>query len=538
MILDGVVYPTAEETARYLATGAWASQTAGDALRAAARGRPEHTALVAGEARITYRRYDEDSERLAASLLDLGLKPGDRAVFQMGTGIDTAICLFACFKAGIVPVCTLPQHRELEIGHLSRVTAAVCHFVEPAAGGQFDLAAFARGIGLKHLVTSDDFPALIAGVSLADARARLADIALGPSDVMMFQLSGGTTGVPKVIPRLHGEYLGYCAAWSRLMQLGPDDVGLWALPLIHNAAMIYHLIPAVLDARKLVLMARFEPQAFFALIEAEGVTASGSIGPVAARILDYAGVSDHDLSSLKSLTTLSRADAIEAHVGTVTTNAFGISEGLLMACPPDAPVTARHGSAGVPASPFDEIRLLDPASEADVPFGQIGEMAFRGPSLMKAYYGGSPASFTADGFFRTGDLMRALRIDGVVYYAFEGRIKDNIDRGGEKFGPEEVETLIVRHPAIADAKVVAMPDPVYGEKACAFLIARPGRHLPDVAALGTFLLAQGIAKFKLPERIEAIDAFPVTRVGKVDRGALRQIIADLIADETRARRAG
>ncbi len=538
MILDGVVYPSADEAAGYLARGAWIDGTAGDALRQAAARRPEQTALVAGGDRIDYRRYDEDSERLAAALLGLGLEPGDRAVFQMGTGIDTAVCLFACFKAGIIPVCTLPQHRELEIGHLARVTGALCHFVEPAAGGQFDLVAFARGIGLRHLVTSDDFPTMIASIPLDDARARLKHIALGPADVMMFQLSGGTTGVPKVIPRLHGEYLGYCAAWSRLMRLGPDDVGLWALPLIHNAAMIYHLIPAVLDARKLVLMAKFDAAGFFDLIEREGVTASGSIGPVAARILEYAGIGDHDLSSLKSLTTLSRADAIEAHVGVVTTNAFGISAGLLMACPPDAPAAARHGSAGIPASPLDEIRLLDPASEADVPFGQIGEMAFRGPSLMKGYYGGSPARHTADGFFRTGDLMRAMMVDGVVYYAFEGRIKDNIDRGGEKFGPEEVESLIVRHPAIADAKVVAMPDPVYGEKACAFLIPRAGRHLPGVAELGSFLLAQGIAKFKLPERIEEIESFPVTRVGKVDRQALRQIIANLMSDKPSARRAG
>jgi non-ribosomal peptide synthetase component E (peptide arylation enzyme) len=141
------------------------------------------------------------------------------------------------------------------------------------------------------------------------------------------------------------------------------------------------------------------------------------------------------------------------------------------------------------------------------------------------------ASLTVDGFSRTGDIMRAHPIGGRPCYSFEGRLKDNIDRGGEKFGAEEVESPIGRHPQVADVKVVAMPDRIYGEKAGAYVIMRPGHALLTVQELGAYLLSLGLAKFKLPERIEAVAAFPVTRVGKVDKGALRQQIADKLAAE-------
>jgi non-ribosomal peptide synthetase component E (peptide arylation enzyme) len=135
---------------------------------------------------------------------------------------------------------------------------------------------------------------------------------------------------------------------------------------------------------------------------------------------------------------------------------------------------------------------------------------------------------------RTGDLARAHRIEGRLYYSFEGRLKDNINRGGEKFGTEEVENLIRGHPSVADVAVVAMPDEMLIERACAYLIVRAGMPAPDVKSLGTLLEKKGLAKFKLPERIELVDAFPVTRVGKLDKGALRKAIAEKLAAEKKA----
>lgn len=542
--LAGVRYPPDAEIEGYRACGAWSSQTVADALRHTARRAPDAPALVSGGRRLTYAQYDDLSERLGAALLQCGLEPRDRIMFQMGNTIDTAVTLLACFKSGLIPVCTLPQHRELEIGGISRQTEARGYIVQPAASRNFDLLAMARKImrghpSLRHLIAAGEdtgdgvtgLDALIGAMTCEQARDRLAAISIGPDDVMAFQLSGGTTGTPKVIPRMHGEYLAYCQAWIDLVGLGGDDAALWALPLIHNAAMIYHLVPALMQGRKLVLMERFDVVEFLATIERERIAITGSIGPVASMILDYPHVAAHDLSSIKLFTTLDRADAIEAHLKVPVANVYGISEGLLTASAPGDPAAARHGTVGRPVSPFDRFRLLAGDGETDVRDGAVGEFAFKGPSSMRGYYRDDQARFTSDGYFRSGDLMSAHVHDGTRFLRFEGRIKDNIDRGGEKFGPEEVEGVIVRHPAVADARVVAMPHPVYGEAACAFLIAQSGQTLPDVGSLADFMQGQGLARFKIPERIEPIGAFPETRVGKVDRAALRRLIAEKIEAE-------
>lgn len=550
--IEGVARVAPRDAARYRASGDWALRPAGEALRECARRSPGKPALVAMERRLSYAQWDRASERLGAALLELGLAPGERVLFQMGTVAETAIALFACFKAGLIPVCTLPQHREIEIGDLSARCEARAHFVQ-ADFGNFDLVGFARSMaerqpGMRHVVVACGpapagtlgFDDLIEGMPFERARRRLERVAIGAEDVLAFQLSGGTTGAPKIIPRFHGEYVGYSGRWAQRLRLGESDTVLWALPLIHNAGQGSMMLPAVLAGATIVLMQRMDAPAFFEWVERERVTVAMSIGPIAAHVLEYRDLARHDYSSLRLFMSLNRGDALQAHLRVPCMNFFGITEGVLMASEPDAPEAARFGTVGRPAAATDEVRLLEIGGEREVSPGQIGELAFRGPSTTRGYYRSPEAerpSFTADGFFRTGDVMRAHRIEGRTYYSFEGRLKDNIDRGGEKFGAEEIENVIARHSGIADVRAVAMPDRVYGEKVCAYLIMRPGAALPSVAELGRFLGSQGLAKFKWPERIETIDAFPVTRVGKVDKAALRAQIAEKIrAEETAGRR--
>ena len=538
--LSGVRRPHPATVERYVSRGTWVLKTVGDVLRVAARRAPDRIALVEGSRSVSYGEYNEATERLGAALLQVGLRPGDRVLFQMGNSIETAFALLACFKAGLIPVCTLPQHRDVEITSIAAITGAAGYIVQGDASKNFDLVGFAkeklRGHAtLRHLIVARGTVPLGAPALedlISDSPRHGIGAALThpptPQDVMIFQLSGGTTGAPKVIPRVHAEFLGYCNAWNRLVGSNEADVGLWALPLIHNAAMIYHLIPSILQARKLILMERFDVASFFRLIERERVTMTGSIGPVAAKILDYPDVARHNLSSVRLFTTLSRAEEIERHLRVPVINVYGISEGVLTGSHPRDPAEARHRTVGRPVSPDDEFRLLAIAAEQDVPEGSVGELAFRGPSMIHAYYGANADILTADGFFRTGDLMRSHRINGQIYYSFEGRIKDNIDRGGEKFGPEEIETVIARHPAVADVRVVSMPDAVYGEKPCAFIILHHGFEAPSLGELGAFLLDRGIAGFKVPERIEVLEEFPQTRVGKIDRAALRGLAARLV----------
>jgi non-ribosomal peptide synthetase component E (peptide arylation enzyme) len=217
------------------------------------------------------------------------------------------------------------------------------------------------------------------------------------------------------------------------------------------------------------------------------------------------------------------------------TQMFGMAEGLCMYTPRSAPLDLRMGSVGTPVSRLDEIRVYAPGTEDRVPAGQPGELCCRGPYTIRGYYRAperNAEAFTADGFYRTGDIV--VELSG-GYYALADRIKDLINRGGEKVNAAEVEELLTRHPAIERAAVVAMPDAVLGERCCAFIVLAAGAEPVDVSALQRHLAALGVAKFKYPERVEIRAALPMTSVTKLDKVALRAEIAWLLqADPGRA----
>lgn len=540
--IEGVTYHPPERAAAWLADGSWTNATLGSALRASAVRHPDRLALVSDEVRLTYAELDETTERLGAALLEMGMRTGDRAMFQMGTTVETAVVLLACFKAGIVPVCSLPQHREVEIGQLARTSGASAYFVQ-ADFGAFDLVAFAHEVmntipGVRHLVVARGSPGnkgasvrdLIERMPIETARQALAQVPVGVGDVLSFQLSGGSTGMPKIIPRFHGEYLAHAEGWQRVYGIAGEARVIWSLPLVHNAGQLFALVPMAAGGITTVLMPKVDIAGMLELIQEHRVTHAMSIGPIAPQILAYQDLKRHDLSSLRLFATMSGAERLEAHLGLPCSNLYGITEGLLLGSGPDAPAYRRHHTQGASGCTADEMVLLVPGSEERVPLGGMGELCFRGPSTLPSYFAApdtNATAFTADGFYRSGDMMRAHIVDGTTCFSFEGRLRDNINRGGEKIGCEEVEEFVGRHPAVADAKLVAMPDPFYGEKGCIFVIPRPGMSAPDVKALAGFLVGQGLAKYKCPERVETIRAFPVTRVGKLDKAALRSIAAEL-----------
>ena len=546
--IEGVTYCRPELADQYFRDGAWIDLTVRQALRETAQRFPNRPAYITDERSITFEELDRLTDRLGAALLEVGLYTGDRAIFQMGTTVETAIALIACYKVGIIPVCAVPQYREIEIGQLARNSGAKGYFVQ-GDFSSFDLVAFAkhmmeRHTTLKHLVVarcaSDSgaqrMDALIEKTRLDRARDVLRSVRLGSEDVLSFQLSGGTTGVPKIIPRFHAEYLAHSAAWTdKRFGMSSSSTVIWSLPLLHNAGQIFAVMPVILRGVTAVLMPKVDVRRMLELIQEHRVTHAMSIGPVAPQIIAYGELGRHDLSSLRLFASMSRADSLEAHIGVPCANLFGITEGLLLMNPPQAPAFARHRTQGASGCPYDEIRLLHPDSEEIVKLGEMGELCFRGPSSLRGYYNAPEANataFTTDGFFRSGDVMTAHVVDGVTNYAFEGRLRDNINRGGEKIGCEEVEGLTSMHPAVADAKLVAMPDPMFGEKGCVYIVARPGHRAPSVTELAEFLVGQGLAKFKCPERVELIDVFPLTRVGKVDKPAMRTMIAEKLKLES------
>ncbi len=545
--LEGVRYRSEAEISRYMAAGDWMGSTAGEELRAAARAESGKIAVHSHDGALTFAELDRKAESLAASLLEAGLRPRDRVLFQIGTVKELFVILYACFKVGIIPVCTLPQHRDIEIAHIARQAKAKGLFVQADAHPKFDMLQFARR--MRDATNSITYLGVTRGPASADV-LRLDDMAdryeresalqqtqpYQPSaaDVIVFQLSGGSTGLPKVIPRMHGEYLAQANAVARRYELTGDDVCLWTLPLIHNAGMLLIVIPTIVQRRAAVIQPRFELQSFLQSISQYRVTFSGSIGPIAPRLLELRDIRRYDLQSLRQFFCMSRADAMEGHAGVKCINQYGITEGLIMASAPSDSSAARHDTNGWPTGALDEIRLLHPGSEHVAIPGESGELCFRGASCFTGYFNEpcrDPTAHTEDGFFRTGDLMKEVRLRGRSYFLFEGRLRDNINRGGEKIGAEEIEKLLSGYPGISDARVTAMPDQIYGEKVCAFVIMRRGCKIPTVADFGQYLLGLGLAKYKLPERIEPVADFPLTSVGKVDKARLRAMIAEKISAE-------
>jgi non-ribosomal peptide synthetase component E (peptide arylation enzyme) len=208
---------------------------------------------------------------------------------------------------------------------------------------------------------------------------------------------------------------------------------------------------------------------------------------------------------------------------------FGMAEGLFCLSRPDDPREARLRSVGTALSDLDEIRLLAPGSDEPVPDGEVGELCCRGPYTIPGYYDAiepNTNGFTHDGFYRTGDLARWQEYDGVPHLLIEGRIKDVINRGGEKINAEEVELLLLRHPDVLQVAVVSMPDPRLGERSCAYVVSSAPVGLDDVPSP---FAALGVAKFKWPERVERVDDLPRTKVGKIDKKVLRDAASTLVA---------
>ncbi|GEL17641.1 (2,3-dihydroxybenzoyl)adenylate synthase [Pseudonocardia asaccharolytica] len=539
---------------RYVRQGVWGTRTLGDAFRAAARQHADRTALVTVEQRWTFRELDELTDGVAAGLLTVtSLRPGDRAMFQMGNVAETVLAYYGAVKAGLVPVCTLPQHGAREIGLLAEHTGARGHIVQAdfrnrdlvdlagrlsASVEVLDTLLVARGPAPDGARTLDDVIAAGAG---ADARRRLAEVRADPAGVVAMQLSGGTTGLPKVAPRRHQEYVYNATIWAEALGLTSGSVVLHPLPIMHNAGIAAALQPAHLAGATCVVAPSAAPGQILELIARERVTTMPVVPPaVAIRLLDDPAARSTDLSSLTRFVLggqrppVELLERLEAELGIPTQQMFGMAEGMFLYTPPDAPLWVRRNTVGTPIAPDDEVRVLEVGGEDEVPDGELGELACRGPYTIPGYHRApqhNASTFTADGFYRTGDLVTRHRIDGRDWYAIDGRIKDVINRGAEKIHAEEVEELLVRHPAVHSAALVAMPDPVLGERICAYLVLKDDAAAPTVADAGAFLLEQGLAKFKLPERIEIVPEFPLTNVGKVSKKDLRADVERKIEKE-------
>lgn len=522
------VWP-AELAERYRARGYWRGETFRQVLDRQATTRGDAVAVVGGDARWTYADLHARAEVAAAGFLALGLQPGERVVVQLPNIPEFFAVAFGLFRAGLVPVFALPAHRLTEIAHFARKARASAYVAAQAHDG-FDYrdladAALAEVPHLRHAIIIGDAGKHISFNAFQPDPAILPERDAAPSDVALVQISGGSTGLSKLIPRTHDDYLYSIWASNEICGITPDSIYMASLPVSHNFPMSSPgVFGAIHAGARVVMCPAPDPQTAFPLIEREEVTITGLVPPLALLWLQAAPRTKHDLSSLQVLQVGGAkfmpepARRVGPVLGCKLQQVFGMAEGLVNYTrldDPDDIVTLTQGRA---ISPDDEVLILDDQGNP-VPEGEPGNLLTRGPYTIRAYHDDPSAnarSFTADGFYRTGDVVR--RLPG-GYLEVLGRATDHINRAGEKISAEEVEDHLLAHPQVFDAAVVSMPDKFLGERSCAFII--PDGEAPTPADLKGWMRARDIAAFKIPDQIEFVERFGTTAVGKISRKELR-----------------
>ena len=552
MAMEGVTPFPPEFAAAYRERGYWQDRPLGDVLRGFMETHRDRVA-VRYPVVLSYKELHERSERLARSLRELGLGPRSRVVVHLPNVVQFVELYLALQYLGAIPLMALPAHREHEIGHYVEFVEAEAYAV-PASFGRFDFLEFAKKISskattLRHVLVAGEAPDEPGFVSLDELAATespvpasaLAELDVDPDDPCVFQLSGGTTGIPKVIPRTHNDYAYNSHLIGAVNDIRPDDVLLVAAPIGHNFPLASPGIQAFFEwGASIALVTSSRASEVLPVIEKVGVTHLEIVPAMVIGWLNDPSIDEHDLSSVRVINSGGQKYQRETKLRTEAAfknakvqEVFGMAEGLLMISRLDDPDDVRHETAGRPICPDDEVMLIG-EDGTEAPPGEIGELICRGPYTLRGYYKApevNARAFTPDGFYMSGDLLR-LHPSG--NYIVEGRKKDLVNRGGEKISAEEVEDILLSHPAVALVACVPMPDPVLGERMCAYVVPK-GERAPELEELTGLLTDRGLARFKHPERLEVIDELPLSPFGKVQKNVLAARISEIVAAETTAR---
>jgi 2,3-dihydroxybenzoate-AMP ligase len=543
-MLDGVVPFPPDFAARYRAKGYWQDKSLRDEFDAVFKKFGARVCVIDRDRQISYAELDALSTNLALNLLELGFKPLDRVVLTLPNVAEFVILYFALQKISCIPIAALATHRYSEVSQFVSLAQAVS-CVYPERQSDFEFAPMVRRVRqesphCKFAITLGK-PAAdeVSLVDLIERKAKLpaselATIKIDPTDPCIFQLSGGTTGVPKLIPRTHNDYAYNSKTAAKVCGVNGDSVLLLMLPIAHNLPLACPGIQGFMfNGGKIVLSQSTRPEEVFPLVAKHRVSHIKVVPALLIRLINSPDVVKHDTSSVRYIQSGGqrlqpevRLKTKELIPSTFVQENFGMSEGMLMFAKIDDPEDVRLETVGFPISPDDEVRLLDDDDKIVV-FGEVGEFCARGPYTLRGYYGTpehNVKAFTSDGFYRSGDLMRQHKSGA---YMVEGRKKDLINRGGEKISAEEIENLILSHPAVQNVACVAMPDPNMGERMCACVILKRGESL-TLDELIRYLNTKEIAKYKLPERLEAMSDFPLSTFGKVSKKALVDMVAQKV----------
>jgi long-chain acyl-CoA synthetase len=518
------------------------------AFQATVERNPQGDAIRYFDGRITYRELDQLTDAFAAGLADSGFTKGDRVALYLQNVPQFVIAQIGTWKAGGIAVSINPMNRERELELLltdSGARALVC-----LQGLYRDVAASVIGnTGVQTVITTSELEyqtrndaRVFAGIEripcedtldLAELLARFAGhappvVSLAPEDVAFLTYTSGTTGPPKGAMTTHRNVVFNAQTYRDWIGIGPNDVVLGVAPLFHITGLVGHIAISLLTGARLVLMYRLDPALTIETVEAERVTFTvGSITVFIALM----NVPDVDKDALASLTKIysggapippSTVKAFQSAFGHYIHNIYGLTETTSPshAVPfgAEAPVDEASGALSVGVPVYNTVvRIVSDAGQ-DLPAGEIGELVTTGPQVVAGYWNKPDESAAAlsGGSLHTGDVGY---MDERGWFYIVDRKKDQINAGGYKVWPREVEDVLYEHEAVREAAVVGVPDPYRGETVKAFVSLRPGASLTKEELIA--FAKERMAAYKYPRQIEFLDEIPKTVTGKLLRRELR-----------------
>ncbi len=554
--LEGYVpFPDRRQN-RYREEGFWNDLCFHEVLDRAAEPNPDKPAVIGPNETLSYGELVQSSRAMASYLIgELGLNPCERVIFQLPNVPEFVISLFACSRAGIIPVMVLPRHREAEVRHQVDLTDARAYianagrypvrfdYVDLARTVREDYESFDHVIGLADPddPPPDDvisFEETIDSVHIDRHFPRVDEIEVDPARPGLMLLSGGTTGLPKAIPRTHNDYVFQWEHCARVTGVTADWTAFPSVPIGHNASLCCIVGSCFWAGGTVAVDPNIKPEGLMDLIDRTGGNYSLPMPTQIIDILNHPRLDEYDLSSLEVLWSggqkvppkIVREAVNRWDIGFC--NVFGMAEGPLIETRPEDDLDVQAETVGRPLVPeADECRLVDLDRDQEVPTGETGELSVRGPGFFTGYFRNeeeNEQNFDGEGWFYTEDVL-ARREDG--NYEVYGRIKDTIIRGGENIYAPALEDLLIEHERIENAAVIGMPDERLGERVCAYVELTSDADSLTLDDVTSYLDDQGIAVFKLPERLELLDSLPRTEVGKVDKKSLKERITDRLVEE-------
>jgi non-ribosomal peptide synthetase component E (peptide arylation enzyme) len=555
-ILEGAVPYLEEDAQEYIERRWWSGLTFGDLLDRAAYLHPDKEAFVDRDNRLTYAQMKERADRLAVGLMELGIQPLDRVMVQLPNWTEFVAAYFACQKIGAICVMLIDRYRQHEIERLAEISGATAWIV-PLRYGKTDFLPIIDDTcrlcpQIAHVITvrgEIDRPGfyglerLIADSELTDEHlARLATRNPDPRQVAHMGPTGGTTGEPKIVPRTHnslGCAVEYCSkSWDQHC----EDINLVVGSIGHDLSFTKGFMGSVMTLGKLVMLDSTDSRVICETIERERVTSVIWVPTLAQRLLQFEDIDRYDLSSLKKMHSAGGAafpELVRDVFGRLNMrfhNGYGATEGMTTITRAEDDIETVCSTVGRPTCQRDRYKVVDPEGNT-LPPNTPGELLVKGPSVFTGYYKNPEENakvFDEGGFFKTGDVAV---IDDNGYITLTGRLKEMINRGGESISATVIERLVARHPGVAVCAVIPMPDPLMGERVCAYVEPVAGASLTFESII-LFLREEKASVLELPERIEFVEAMPFTGVNKINKQALRADITKKLEAEAAAGGAG